>query len=90
MLLACLLLCMGSSLSAREKKVTDYGTIVTAKMDLETVKSRHKNARYPQVEAFFSDLLPVFVNAVNYYEQGGHHRNKLVYEVAKVCVRIVL
>lgn len=67
-------------------QVPDYSQIVTNKMDLETVKSRHKNARYPHVEAFFGDLLLVYTNAETYYDRGGKHRNKCIYETAKVWV----
>lgn len=55
-------------------------------MDLDTVKAKHKNTRYGHVDAFFGDLLPVYDNAIRYFEQGGKHRNKVIYEAAKVCV----
>lgn len=64
--------------------MTDYSKIVTSKIDLETVRSKQKNTRYGHVEAFFAELLLVYVNAVSYFEQGGTHRNKVVYEAAKV------
>lgn len=82
-LISCFFLLLLSVLSP-SRQVTDYGKIVTAKMDLDTVKARHKNTRYGHVDAFFGDLFPVYDNAIRYFEQGGKHRNKIIYEAAKV------
>ena len=68
-------------------KVTDYSQIVSHKMDVDTVKTKVKNSRYPHVAAFFSDLLLVYENAVKYYENCGKLRDKLVYEAAKVYMK---
>lgn len=67
-------------------KVDDYGKIVPVKMDLDTVKGKHKNHRYPTVEAFFAEIFVVYTNASTYYERGGAHRNKLIYDAAKVSI----
>lgn len=57
---------------------------MSTKMDVNTVVKRLKNNRYPTVESLFGDLLLVYDNAIRYYQQGGAHKNILIYEAAKV------
>lgn len=66
-------------------QVKDYSKLVPVKMDLDSIKSKHRNVRYPTVEALFADVLSVYTNAVMYYEKGGIYKDKFVYEAAKVC-----
>lgn len=57
-------------------------------MDVNTVVKRLKNNRYPTVESLYGDLLLVYDNAIRYYQQGGAHKNILIYEAAKVVLRL--
>lgn len=66
-------------------QATDYPKIISNKMDMDTVTKTLKLNRYPNVEAFFGDLLLVYDNATRYYEEGGQHKDDAVYEAAKVC-----
>lgn len=64
--------------------MTDYTKIVQSKVDLESVKGKHRNTRYPTVDALFAEVVAVYANAMTYYEKGGKHRNELIYQGAKV------
>lgn len=64
--------------------MTDYCNIVKTRMDLDSVKSKHRISRYPTVAALFTDVFLVYTNAIKYYEQRGKLGDAVVYKAAKV------
>lgn len=65
-------------------QVTDYLSIVQVKVDMDSIKIKLKNTRYPTVAALFTDIFMVYTNATTYYERGGKLGDVIVYKAAKV------